>query len=97
VAVTDDDGKPTGRDKVVVTYTERKEDSWETLELTPVEVFQKMVKDTDTYGNLFDTKARGGLGADNGDAGKKTGYRPGMSMADFVKIRKENPNAIYGS
>jgi DNA repair exonuclease SbcCD ATPase subunit len=93
VPVVDDDGKPTGTDKVVIAY----KDGDDVAELSVQEVFEKMAEDTDNYGNLFDSKARGGLGAGNGTPGKKTGYRPGMSTEEYYKLRKENPASIYGS
>lgn len=97
VPILDDDGKPTGGDRVMVTYTEQTEDGPTTEDLTPAQVFEKMAKNTDAYGNLFDSKARGGLGGDSGSGPRKTGYRPGMTTQEYMKLRKENPDSIYGS
>lgn len=66
----------------------------------PIEDTIKRMKELpEMYGHLFAAPNGGGVGGNNGRPSPqgKQGFRQGMSQEDYMKLRKENPSAIYGS
>lgn len=99
VEVVDDDGKATGRFTTEVDFDDRDDEGKVLNVQMPIDqVIGRMRELPDHFGYVFEKDASGGLGATNGKpAGqRKDGWRPGMSMTEFMKIRKENPEAIFG-
>lgn len=94
-----DDGTKTGRHVSQVDFEDRDSEGKPiAVQMTIGEVITRMRELPDNYGNLFDSDRSGGLGSNNGKpaGSRKDGYRSGMSMAEYMKLRKENPDAVYG-
>lgn len=99
VEETDDEGEKTGKFATKVDFEDR-DDEGNVIEvqMSVGEVVNRMRELPDYFGNLFDKDRNSGLGGQNGKApgSRKDGYRPGMSMQEYLELRKKNPGAIYG-
>jgi hypothetical protein len=66
-------------------------------QLSVQDTLKRMKELPEEYGHLFSAPG-GGTGTNSGKPGAKGngGFHQGMSMAEFLKRRKENPTALYG-
>lgn len=65
-------------------------------QMTVEDTIKRMKELPDQYGHLF-TAPPGGVGGSSGrpSGNGRTGFKSGMSMAEYVKLRKENPDSLY--
>lgn len=100
VPVLDDDEKETGKFQTQVDFEDQGEDGKPLrVTMTITEVVNRMREQPDKFGNLFEPGSKGGLGKPGGsgkNGGAKDGFRSGMSMEEYMKLRAENPAAVYG-
>jgi len=90
-----EDGKPTGAFKVVVdfnTVNDKKEPV--TLQLSPVDVVERMKANVESFGNLFAANVQGGLGKKGPTETADIVKDATKSFANWTKARKENPEAL---
>ena len=71
VEEVDGEGKPTGNFTPKVKMNIKKDGKDVTLVLAPDDALKQMKEDVDTYGNLFVTDLKGGLGGSNGGGSRK--------------------------
>ncbi len=98
--VLDSNGKATGdlAPRVQIAIRDPKTGEDQVAIYTAEEAVQYMKGKTDDYGNLFRAGGTGGAGTSNG-AGSGPGRKLDVSKLSFEehrKLRKDNPNAIYG-
>jgi len=88
-----DGGKPTGEFTSEVSFTAKGQDGKPVqLKLSIEDAIKAMKEWPEKYGNLFKTKAKGGLGEDNAPTGQSKGnleLKPEMSMEDYLEFRKQ--------
>lgn len=98
VDIVDEDGKPTGRQVSKVHFDSTdKEGKPVVLDITIKEAIKLMKDNPERYGMFFEGTAAGGLGAGTGQSNGKKVDLANMSMEDFAKKLKENPNALFAS
>lgn len=94
----DETGVPNGA-VVMVQFTDQDADGKPLpVEVSPLDALKRMKELPENFGHLFAAPVNGGLGGNSGKApnGAKTGFRKDMSMDEYLKARKENPNSLYG-
>lgn len=97
VEKTDDSGNVIGFSSQVEFQDTDEHGNPEVKELTVTEAIKRMRELPDQYGNLFDKNKSGGMGGQHGTGAAKTGYRPGMTMDEYAKLRSEHPELVYGN
>lgn len=89
IDAVDDDGKPTGKDEVIVDFDTVDSDGKPvTLTLSPAETVKAM-KETPRFANLFVTKGSPGLGLQASEQGGSDA--PPEDMAAYMEWRKTHP------
>lgn len=99
VEVKDDEtGEVKGLDAVVDFEDIGEDDKPVKVQMSVRDTVKRMKELPDKYGHLFSAPNSGGVGGSSGsgDSKSKSGYRPGMTPEEYAKLRKENPEAIYG-
>ncbi len=94
----DDDGKATGTFSSVVDFGDvDSEGKTITVQMTIPEVLKRMSELPEQYGNLFEGQKIGGTGGTSGSGGSGSTQDPSkMSTEEYLKLRKENPEAALG-
>lgn len=91
-----DNGQPTGEFEVKVKFSDVDEhNNPVTVELSPVAALKRMQELPDKYGNLFQTTATGGVGANSGTGGRQGQPALQQLMKDpkaYAEWRKKNPD-----
>lgn len=66
------------------------------VQLSVEDTVKRMKELPEMYGHLFQAPSGGGLGGSSGSPGKKGGFNKSMSQEEYMRLRKENPSALYG-
>lgn len=97
VEKSDEEGKGTGQFETVVDFADQDSEGKPiTTTMTIPEVIKRMSELPDLYGNLFEGSKSGGLGGNSGTGGGRPGDPSKMSTEEYIKYRKENPQAALG-
>lgn len=101
--VLDLSGKPTGEyaPRIHMETVDPKTKERVMSVFTPDEAIAWMKENKEEYGNLFESEVSGGLGGRNATPGAPGGKNgkidlTSLTPAEYRKLRKENPEAIYG-
>lgn len=96
VAELDQDNKPTGKKTTRVKMEKTQDGKVQVLEMTPVEAVKYMKEQPEKYGNLFISKAAGGIGGHNFNGGGGSGgsdSAPPKDPAQYAEWRKKQKSA----
>ncbi len=95
----DEDGELTGKYVSQVVFQDSDGDGNPIeVQMTVPEVVKRMKELPDKYGHLFESHIKGGTGTTTGKANRGPGKDiKNLSQADYMKLRKEDPEKIYGS
>lgn len=94
VEVQGEDGKPSGAFAAKVKLATKDKDGKNvTIDFSVDEALKAMKDDPETFGHLF-KGAAGGTGAGSGTPTKKTNASK-LDTADYMALRKKDPNAVY--
>jgi len=98
---TNEDGEPNGEFTAVVKFPDIDAKTKEpiVMEYTVAEAVKRM-KELDEYSNLFEDTMKGGLGGGKNPGGSRKINAAELAKnnpAEYRRLRKENPAALYGS
>ena len=96
VPVVAEDGKPTGKYKSEINWTEVKDGVTVEVSLPVAEVIKRMKEAPEQFGNLFETDARGGVGGNNNTSVSRAGITP-STLKDPEFYRKNRESVIKQS
>ena len=96
---TNEDGELTGKHISQVVFQDSDEDGNSIdVQMTIDKTVARMHELPDKYGHLFESHIKGGTGTTTGKANRGPGKDlKNLTQAEFMKIRKEDPEKIYGS
>lgn len=95
--VKDETGEITGH-VAMVDFTDQGTDGKSVdVQLSVDDTVKRMKELSESYGHLFAAPSGGGIGGNSGNpGGAKNAFRPGMTQQEYMRLRKENPQALYG-
>ena len=99
VELRDENGDPTGSYEGVVDFADNDDDGKPiVVQMSIPQAIKRMSDLPDKYGNLFEGQKIGGTGTNSGSGTPGSKADPSkMSTEDYLKFRKENPQAALGS
>lgn len=99
VELRDDDGNPTGSYEGIVDFADNDDDGKPIIvQMSIPQAIKRMSDLPDKYGNLFEGQKISGTGTSSGSGSPGNKADPSkMSTEDYIKYRKENPQAALGS
>ena len=94
VEENDDDGQPAGKYTVKIKFSDKTKEGKPFMgDYTIAETLARMKDTPEEYGSLFETDKKGGLGANNGQPGKKTNLK-NMPTGEYIRRRREDPASV---